>query len=469
MISSEQGLPNGKAGSCQQGSRRGVVTALDRGDAERSTCRGRRTDSEFASPRTPIVRHWYRCESDADSEKVTLSARHLLGAQMASIALTHAAALRPIVSFLTGAGVSVDRVLATAKLPPWITADSEALIPTTSPARVLGAAARETGIPNLGLTVGERTTIDNLGVFGRLIRSAPTLGAALKTAVRYSTMMSSNRPLWLRPRGDRVEFCMTTTDRFDPRDVAWQQDNLFCLGLMIGTVRLAAGPRWSPAEVHLWTDEAPGLRDAESLASGRIAFRQPETMVAVPRALLAAPLPPRSGIEVPSDLVKRWKSSAPARDFARSIRQAVETLSCGEEYPSIRQTADFVGMSVRTLQRGLAAAGVSHEVLVAQTRFATAAAVLEQTNAKILDLALDLGYSDHANFTRAFRRWAGCSPQEYRVRHARRPRVDKPPARIRAGDEPPTPPHRSDGRRHEGIALATRRRSSPRERLSAVT
>jgi AraC-like DNA-binding protein len=147
----------------------------------------------------------------------------------------------------------------------------------------------------------------------------------------------------------------------------------------------------------------------------------------------------------------------------------VETLSCGEEYPSIRQTADFVGMSVRTLQRGLAAAGVSHEVLVAQTRFATAAAVLEQTNAKILDLALDLGYSDHANFTRAFRRWAGCSPQEYRVRHARRPRVDKPPARIRAGDEPPTPPHRSDGRRHEGIALATRRRSSPRERLSAVT
>ena len=342
---------------------------------------------------------------------------------MTSVALTHAGTLSPILGFLARVGASVDRVLATARLPLWITRESEALIPATSTIRIFRAAS-DTGIRNLGLTVGERTTIDTLGAFGRLIRSEPTLGAALKTAVRYSTIMTANRPLWLRPRGDRVEFCMTVGDRFDPRDVAWQQDNHFCLGLMIGVVRLGA-PNWRPAEVHLQTDEAPGLRDAESLASARIVFRQPETMVAVPRALLAAPIPRLLGTDGPMDDLAEWKSSAPARDFAGSIRQAVETLSCGEEYPSIRQTADFVGMSVRTLQRGLAAAGVSHEVLVAQTRFATAAAVLEQTNAKILDLALDLGYSDHANFTRAFRRWAGCSPQEYRVRHARGRRVEK--------------------------------------------
>jgi AraC-like DNA-binding protein len=343
---------------------------------------------------------------------------------MTYAALTRVGTISPIVAFLNRIGVSADRLLATAQLPAWVTAEREALIPGTSTVRIFGAALQETDIPNIGLTVGERSDIDTLGIFGRLIRSAPTLGAALKSAVRYSTMITSNRPLCLRPRGDRVaELCMTVEDRFDPRDVAWQQDNHFCLGLMLGVVRLAAGPSWRPAEVHLQTDEAPGLRDAESLADCRVVFRQPETTVTIPRALLASPLAPLPAIDVPTDVVEDWKSSAPARDFAGSIRQAVETLSCGEHYPSVRQTADFVGMTVRTLQRGLAATGTSHETLVAQTRFATAAAVLEQTDAKILDLALDLGYSDHANFTRAFRRWAGCSPQEYRVTHGRRRRV----------------------------------------------
>jgi AraC-like DNA-binding protein len=114
-------------------------------------------------------------------------------------------------------------------------------------------------------------------------------------------------------------------------------------------------------------------------------------------------------------------SASLAGNLVGSIREAIEALSYGDRYPSVAETAEFVGMSTRTLQRRLAATGVSHEQLVAGCRFETAVAVLEHAGGgKILDLALDLGYSDHANFTRAFRRWAGCSPQEYRARCASR-------------------------------------------------
>jgi AraC-like DNA-binding protein len=86
----------------------------------------------------------------------------------------------------------------------------------------------------------------------------------------------------------------------------------------------------------------------------------------------------------------------------------------GDGYPDIRRTAGILGMPVRTLQRRLAAAGLTHEALVGRSRFAAAVALLEQTDTTILDIAFDLGYSDHAHFTRAFRRWAGCSPRDFR-------------------------------------------------------
>lgn len=149
------------------------------------------------------------------------------------------------------------------------------------------------------------------------------------------------------------------------------------------------------------------------------------------------PLVPPARIETVDEAVEEWSSPAPPRDFVASIREAIDTLSCGEDYPTIRATAELVGMSVRTLQRRLAQAGVSHHMLVAQARFATAAAVLERTDAKILELALDLGYSDHANFTRAFRRWAGCAPREYRSRKAPHEGVaDLSPPTARAADRP---------------------------------
>ena len=296
---------------------------------------------------------------------------------------------------------------------------------------LLGPAVRETGIPNLGLRAAEENGVGSLGVFGGLLGNAPTLGAALERAVRHHPTITSNRPLSLRPRGDRIEFSMKVAARFDPRDIGWQQDDHYSLGLMLSLVRMAAGPHWRPAEVHLQTDEAAGLRDAGSLADTRVMFRQPVTMVAVPRELLATPLLSIRAGQLSENAIDDWQSSAPVHDFAGSVRQAIETLPCGDDYPTVAQTAAFVGMSVRTLQRHLAAHRTSHDLLVAQTRLATAATVLQQTDAKILDLALDLGYSDHANFTRAFRRWTGCSPRQYRVRFG----VKSLPAAILPGEK----------------------------------
>jgi AraC-like DNA-binding protein len=340
---------------------------------------------------------------------------------MALIGLTRAGVISPIVAFLERVGAPVEELLVRANIPEWARNDPEMLIATSSTARLLADGARTLGIENLGLLAGQEARIESLGVFGRLIRRAPTVGEALREVVGDHPMFSSNGRMWLHPRGEQVEFCQAFANKFDKSDDGWQQANHYILMLMLGIVRLGGDSTWRPAEVQLQTGESAALRDAKPLGAARLTFGQPATSITLPPTLLRRRIPPPDGdLEIPGDGIDAWKTSAPARDFVASVVQAVEVLSW-EGYPHIHLTAEFLGMSVRTLQRHLAAAGFTHDLLVGRARFATATALLDETDTKILDIALDLGYSDHAHFTRAFRQWAGCSPQEYRRRRRRAP------------------------------------------------
>jgi AraC-like DNA-binding protein len=74
-------------------------------------------------------------------------------------------------------------------------------------------------------------------------------------------------------------------------------------------------------------------------------------------------------------------------------------------------------MSPRTLHRRLAVEGTSWKKLLDDVRYERARQLLQDSDSSITEIALDLGYSDHAAFTRAFRRWAGSPPSQHR-RHA---------------------------------------------------
>jgi AraC-like DNA-binding protein len=79
--------------------------------------------------------------------------------------------------------------------------------------------------------------------------------------------------------------------------------------------------------------------------------------------------------------------------------------------------AETIGTSVRTLQRRMQTAGLTYGGVVQQTRCAAAQQMLiEEPGRKISDVAHAVGYSDPAHFTRAFRRWMGIGPREFRRR-----------------------------------------------------
>jgi AraC-like DNA-binding protein len=340
---------------------------------------------------------------------------------MRPIALTRSVVVAPIAAFLSRIGAPVEALLARSGLSTSILAYPESLIPTVGVVRLLNHAAGSHGIGNVGLLAGLEARVEALGVFGREVRATPTLGDALRAEIRLHGAFSSSGRTWIVLDGDRVKFCQGFTREFDEE---WEQASHYILMLMLAVLRLGAGPTWRPQRVELQTRPSSAVRHFELLSDTDVQFARPMTAITFPRALLDAPLPPPRPLAGTSDGgVEAWLASAPAGDFAGSISQVIRTLSW-DGYPHIRATAGALGMSVRTLQRYLTSAGTTHEAMVGQARFASAASRLRETDANILDIALDLGYSDHAHFTRAFRRWAGCSPQEFRRATPARSRPD---------------------------------------------
>jgi AraC-like DNA-binding protein len=87
---------------------------------------------------------------------------------------------------------------------------------------------------------------------------------------------------------------------------------------------------------------------------------------------------------------------------------------------SLETAARHLGTSPRTLQRNLTKSGISFWALVEQSRFEIAIALLCDTDLKVQEIATRLGYSSPGGFSRAFARWAGCSPSDFRNTPAER-------------------------------------------------
>jgi AraC-like DNA-binding protein len=111
-------------------------------------------------------------------------------------------------------------------------------------------------------------------------------------------------------------------------------------------------------------------------------------------------------------------SKWPSSEFVDSlIRLARSFLPSGQF--DLALLSRLSGLSARSLQRQLSSVGLSFSILVDQVRLELARELVRDPRQNLIDIALELGYSDPANFTRAFKRWTGMAPRSYRhdMRH----------------------------------------------------
>ncbi len=322
--------------------------------------------------------------------------------------LNRVASLLPFIEWLKAMGVAPEPLLTRAGIEAQLVNYPAAAIPLRKSFHFAELACCATGTEHMGLFVGLETPLDTLGRYGRSLQSAETLGEYLRTGVSLYQLISQGQSLQLQTVGGHsILKVVSTTDL----GVGAYQSHLQILAITIERCREAAGPGWSPPFVKLAYSCREPLPSTDLFSESRVHFGRKQTWMAIPQSLLALQLPRREYPEPKG--AEQLTGQALQEDPVARVRAQVAAL-LPESGLTIDRVGNSLGLSTRTLQRELAKRGISFTRVIADARMTRAKEWLCRTDKSVLEIALEVGYTDASNFTRAFRRRNGISPQAYR-------------------------------------------------------
>lgn len=306
-------------------------------------------------------------------------------------------------------------------LPPNPAVNSRVYVPLRAVLAFAQWAACGTDIQSFAVQVGCRLQVSMFSVELRdALLSAPALGVALERFSRLADREQSNLRYEVIRRGREV-WITSRSQGSEPESGMNRFGEWLSLMLAVTVVRHFAGPGWTPSAISLQGRVEPGEQVRAVFGHTRFSCGQDASAIALPEALLRLAAGPNDlSHAVTADCVYQNARFVPVIwSFPASLRVLVAAY-LDDGYPDIKLAARIAGCSVRTLQRRLKQFNVSYTDIVQQARFTVASHLLRDPRTKVIDAALAVGYDDPSHFTRAFRRLAGVTPNQYRrLNHAR--------------------------------------------------
>ena len=180
--------------------------------------------------------------------------------------------------------------------------------------------------------------------------------------------------------------------------------------------RIVTNQDWKPHEVRFAHSSPPRPRDHEQFFKAPVCFGAGENALVLPRPVLelscAAADPALLGMldRYATERLRRTPASATFVDRVRA--ELSEELHDGD--PSAEGLARRLKMSVRTLNRKLAAEETSYRQLLDRLRHRLAVRLLNDRRVSVSEVAFLAGFSELSAFNRAFKRWTGLTPSAFR-------------------------------------------------------
>ena len=308
-------------------------------------------------------------------------------------------------AFLEHAGAPADRLLRRRGLAVYCD-DPDDFVPVRQAWSFFDDVARSED-PMVGWHVGRFVGDHGLSRrFLRKLENAPTLYAALKRFVRLSSSEASHVHLGIVERKhDILFFTHYPSMKGVP---GYELSQSYQLGIILDLLRHFLGRSWVPKEIGIEHQSVPRVAE-EHFPGSRLLAQQRFGYMTVPRSCLYVPArcgDPMAGGRDSLVLTSEF-------DYAETLSTLLHAHLPGG-YPSARLAASLMDTSVRTLARRLADCGSTYRSVVGRVRFKAARQLLRDTDLRITDVGMAVGFDDSANFARMFRRISGLSPRQFR-------------------------------------------------------
>ena len=325
--------------------------------------------------------------------------------------------LQGLLDYLERHGVASAALLERAQLSPQLLAQRDQRIAASTYLELLGLGVQLSGDDCLGLHLGEAVRPGYYGVLGYLIMSCATLADALHRQARYATLVGNLGRVDLADEPPREGLEPQVAHSWQPL-LAQQQRQLSeeTLAAWVTFGHWISGLDVPPSEVRFQHAAPADTREHQRIFRCPVLFDQADNALVFPKRLLSTPLGQ-------ADAQVRLMLDAYADRLLGEIQQGQSVLDRArlelarqlpEAGADLGLIAARLALSPRTLQLRLREAGLSFNQLVDETRQQLVLHYLRDPALELAEIAFLVGFSEPGSLARAFRRWTGQSPGEYR-------------------------------------------------------
>ena len=267
--------------------------------------------------------------------------------------------------------------------------------------------------PGFSVRVGQQMKIDDYGVLGLSWKTCSKAGEIFERCERYFHLLSNTYVFKVEKEGE-ISNIQLFRDAHR-RGVELSNEATFSATVVV--LQAMTETDIAPVSVSFKHNPPTSLKSYHEGFNCPVLFNQPYNCITYKTADLETRTA-KADISINKFLLERVEEETKGIEIsAIKVAADVENLikdALPSGIPSIIQIGELMGMSSRTLTRRLADNGVTFRSLVRQTQEKLAKSLLMNTNHTISEIAFETGFSEQSAFSRAFKRWTGQSPIDYR-------------------------------------------------------